>query len=79
MSINSDYIQYWTTPEPPNPFYLVVEIKVIAGLVGAGENVGLGLVGTGENDGLVGLGLISLITLSPVINVGNVGLGFISL
>ena len=62
-----------------NPFYLVVEIKVIAGLVGAGENVGHGLVGTGEKDGLVGLGFISLITLSPVMNVGYVGFGFISL
>ena len=56
-----------------------METKVIEGLVGAGENVGLGLVGPGEKVGLVGLGFISLITLSPVINVGNVGLGFISL
>ena len=56
-----------------------METKVIEGLVGAGEKVGLGLVGTGENVGLVGLGLISLITLSPVINVGYVGRGFISL
>lgn len=59
--------------------YLVVDTKVMEGLVGAGENVGLGLVGTGENDGLVGRGFISLITLSPVIKVGYVGLGFISL
>ena len=57
-----------------------METKVIEGLVGAGEKVGLGLVGTGENVGLVGLGLISLITLSPVIKTGYVGVvGFISL
>ena len=56
-----------------------METKVIEGLVGAGEKVGHGLVGTGENVGLVGLGLISLMTLSPVINVGYVGRGFISL
>ena len=35
------------------------------------------VVGVGENIGLVGLGLISLITLLPVIKLGL--LGFISL
>ena len=59
--------------------HLVVEINVIAGLVGAGVGtllgtgsyVGLaGLLGTGPNVGTVGLGLISLITLSPVMKTG---------
>ena len=51
------------------------------GLVGTGENVGtllgtgakvglVGLAGTGANVGLVGSGLISLMTLSPVMKAG---------
>ena len=69
---------------------LVLETNVMEGLVGTGEKVGtllgtgpkvglVGLAGTGAKVGLMGPGLISLMTLSPVMKEGKVGAGFISL